>query len=270
MSVYDKDAISAIADPEMIASYIGMEVKKHGAYIFIRCPMHEKVLGKADSQIGNCIINNRGKKGFKCFSCGAHGDVFDMVTAFTGCSYPEALKIVGDACGGAESFREKKRLEKRVNTLSAEDLALIGLSYVYIPEESDEGRLLFNVSPKKEEETDKTGCARRKNEYLLYQKAERTNLRTLQRNSPKTYYALIERKAGEAAEKYRNARKDCSSKNSTISKDIMILFSSDGKLHMNEKLPKGMTEGIMKALKEKEKRAEGIRDEYRKLKEQCK
>ena len=272
MSSYNKDAIAALADPEAIANYIGMETEKHGSYTFVRCPMHEQTLGKADSKIGNCIITKRGKGGFKCFACGAHGDVFDMVAAFTGCSYPDALKLVGDACGGADSFLEKKKgpYPKMRHALSLEDLALIGLSYIYRPERSDEGRLLYNVSSKKEAETAKSGCVRKGDEFLLYQKAERTNLQSLQLQNPAAYYELVQRKAEEAAEKYRKAKKDCDSKNSAVYKDLLILLSKDGKLHTHEVVPDDVLNGIKGALEKKQKRAEEIQEECRKLAKQMK
>lgn len=264
---YDKEAIAALADIEVVANYLGLETQKRGAYTFIRCPMHAQILGKPDSTIGNCILSKRGKKGFKCFACGAHGDVFDMVTAVTGCSSVEAFKLVGDLCGGSESFR-KTGHEKKLQFLSAEDLELLGLSNTYSPETSDEGKLLYNISDEKLAETNEAGCMRKRNEYVLYQKKNRVNLRTLQRNAPKTYYALIERKAGEAAEKYRKAIEDCDSNYSTISKDIRILLSSDGKLNMKERLPEEVIAGIKKALKKKQKRAEHIRNEYQLLQKQ--
>lgn len=270
MSSYNKEAIAALADPEAIAYYIGMQPEKQGAYTYIRCPMHEQTLGKTDSKIGNCIITRRGKGGFKCFSCGAKGDVFDMVAAFTGCSYPDALKIVGDACGGAESFIEKKKgpYQKKTHILSSADLALIGLSQIHRPDKSDEGRLLYNVSEKKEEETAKAGCVKRGNEFLLYQKAERTSLQSLQLHNPEAYYALIQRKAEEAAEKYRRAMDDCNSRRSAIYKDVLILLSEDGQLHANDVIPEETIDGIKKVLEAKQKRAQEIRDECLKLRKQ--
>lgn len=270
MSSYDKEAIAAIADPEVVANYIGIETQRHGAYTFIRCPSHEKMLGKADTKIGNCIISNRGKKGFKCFACGAHGDVFDMVTAFMGCSYPEALKIVGDACGGANSFIEKQKggFKKKPSVLSAEDLELIGLSHTYAVEKSDEGCLLYNVSSKKEKGTEKIGCIRRGDEFLLFQKTERANIRELKLHDPGNYYLLVERKAEEAVEKYQAALNDCDSKRSTLYKDLVILFSTDGKYSYHAELPEETIDKIKEALEKKRKRAEEILNECRKLAKQ--
>ena len=269
---YNKDDILRVADPVVVASYLGMETKKKGTHTFILCPMHKERIGKADTNLGNCILSKRGKPGFTCFACGAHGDVFDLVVAHTGCSYPEALKLVGDIYGGAESFAVSKKdtHKKHLKMLPADDLQLIGLCTSISSEKSDEGRLLYNASDKKEEDTDKTGCVRKDEEYLLYQKTEKINLQHLMRNNPDSYFSLIERKAKEAATRYSIARKECTDKKSAIYKDILILFSSDGRLDMNSDIPEEIIEGIKSALKKKQKRAEDIAEECRKLRQQRK
>ena len=269
---YNKDDILRVADPVAVASYIGLETKKRGSNHFILCPKHKEMIGKEDSNFGNCVLSKRGKPGFICYACGAHGDVFDLVAAYTGCSYPEALRIVGDICGGAESFAvSRKATYKRViKMLPVEDLELIGLNTSISSEKSDEGRLLFNAVDKKEDETDKTGCVRRGEEFLLYQKADKINLQSLLRKDLDAYLFLIERKAKEAATKYSIARRECANKRSSIYKDILILTSPDGRLNEGSSIPKENIVGIQAALQKKRKRAEEIYEEYRKLREQRK
>lgn len=263
MKSYNKDALEAIANPCEVASYLGIETRKSGAHTFIRCPMHEQTIGKADSKIGNCVLT---KRGFKCFACGAFGDVFDLITAHEGCSYPEALKIVGDMYGGADGFLDQSGFANRKSrhSLSAEDLSLIGLSSVFIPEKSDDGKLLYNVSSKKEEETEKVGCVKRRGEYLLYQKGERMTLQKLQDEYPKAYYSLIERKAEEAVAKYQKAIKDCGYQRTTLYQDLLVLFEQ------KDRLPRDIVEKMKEAFEKKRKRAEEILKECRMLKEQKK
>lgn len=257
---YNKEAIAACANPKSVAQYIGLEMRPSGSNIFIRCPMHEKNLGKTDSNIGNCVLT---KRGFHCFACLAHGDVFDMVMAYTGCSYPEALKTVGDACGGADTFLDGKKpaYKKKIFNLSAEDLALIGLSNMNDSEATDNGRLLCNVSLKKEDETAKTGCIRKGEEYVLYEKVERTSLQTLQDTNLRAFYALIERKAGEAADRYKSALKSCDSNRTVMYQNLLVLLQQGAELVDKD------LQGIKIALEKKYKRAIEIQKEYRSLKE---
>ena len=256
---YDDEALKAYADPKVVADYIGMETRKRGIHTFIRCPSHEQTIGRADKSIGNCILT---KNGFKCFACHAYGDVFDMVMAHTGCSYPEALKTVGDACGGANAFLNNEPFHRKPTILSSSDLALIGLVNAVTPEQSDEGRLLYNISSEKASETERTGCARKGDEYVLYVKGEKTTLQNLQEKDPKAYCALIVQKAKEAMKKYLSALKDCDNSRSKRYQDIIILFGENGKVD------DGVFEGIKKALREKRKRAESIHEEYSKRLEQ--
>lgn len=258
--MYDKDDILKYADPEIIAEFIGIELHRKGSYTFIFCPGHLKTVGREDRTIGNCVLTEHG---YHCFSCGASGNVIDLVMDHTGCSFPDALEIIGDACGLSEINPEKRK--RQMKMLSATDLSLIGLGNSGNFEKSDNGRWIYDSLSSKpalqEKDRENDRYIRRENEYLLYKPTARISLQSLFEKNPLAYYSLIEQKAKEAADLYKQILNACGSRHSVRAQDIFLLFSENGQL-TNENF-----EGIKKALKNKRRRAENIAEEYERLKE---
>ena len=124
----DKKKIAEMADPETVAEFIGIPSQKKGSRISILCPDH------IDTHFGSCYLTDRG---YHCFSCGASGDVFQMVRSFKGksCSFQEAMETVANASGGVDLFlmsdddkaEQKRTLKEMENLPTKEELQFIGL-----------------------------------------------------------------------------------------------------------------------------------------------
>ena len=253
---YNTEAILAVADAITVAQYLGIEMVTKGGRTFIRCPGHFKTIGRTDNNINNCILDS---KGYHCFACGDHGDVITLVQNYIDCTFLEAVKIVTNLYGGSQSFKNKEKL--RLNILSSADLSLIGLNPVHNPEVSDAGRLVYNTSIVKQAETDVTNCAHKHREYVVYRKTARPSLQELYDTDRRSYYALIERKAKEAAYKYKQALADYGSIRGKKAKEIMDVFQT------SPEVTNDIFKGIRNELKRKQNRAWEIHNEYRKLKE---
>ena len=71
-----------------VARVVGarLPLKSEGRHWIARCPFHE------DGGRPNLVLYPDG--GFKCFACGAHGDVFDLVAKLDDIPLPEAVRMV--------------------------------------------------------------------------------------------------------------------------------------------------------------------------------
>lgn len=65
----------------------GITLKQRGRCLWACCPFHEE---KTASFIVNSILQR-----YKCFGCGAQGDVIDFVMRLKGISFPDALQYLG-------------------------------------------------------------------------------------------------------------------------------------------------------------------------------
>ena len=74
---------------EIINSYVKLE--SHGKNYFGICPFH-------DDHSPSMSVS-KDKQIYKCFVCGATGNVFTFVENFLGVSFIEAVKIVADKIG---------------------------------------------------------------------------------------------------------------------------------------------------------------------------
>lgn len=84
---------------EIINSYVPLE--SHGKNYFGVCPFHDdhspSMSVSADKQI------------YKCFVCGATGNVYNFVENYLGVSFLEAVRIVAEKCGENFVVRENKK-----------------------------------------------------------------------------------------------------------------------------------------------------------------
>jgi DNA primase len=74
---------------QLISRYL--ELKRSGSNLKGRCPFHEE---KTPS-----FMVSPDKRIFKCFGCGASGDVFSFVMQYEGMSYPEAIEFLAGQAG---------------------------------------------------------------------------------------------------------------------------------------------------------------------------
>lgn len=190
--------IKAIADPETVAECLGIDTKRRGKNISILCPCHD------DRHYGSCYLT---EKGFKCYACGASGDVIALAQHARNCSFIDACEYVGDIYGIKTDTTTPA--PKRKKLLDGKYLRLIGLApkneKVYVdkaiydaPIDPDfplkNGQRLKWIPASSENEPD---------HYVLQEVATANPLRDLLETDETEYHALICRKASEAAEKYR-------------------------------------------------------------------
>ena len=79
---------------QLISRYL--ELKRSGANLKGRCPFHEE---KTPS-----FMVSPEKRIFKCFGCGASGDVFSFIMQYEGMSYPEAVEFLAGQAGVAVRY----------------------------------------------------------------------------------------------------------------------------------------------------------------------
>jgi len=93
----DKEAIREAADILVVAEEIGIPIQMSGKKPQIICPCHD------DQRFGSCYLDTE-RKTFRCYSCGAKGDIFTLVQAALNISFPEAKAVVAETCGGTAQF----------------------------------------------------------------------------------------------------------------------------------------------------------------------
>lgn len=100
---------------EIIRSYIKLE--SHGKNYFGICPFH-------DDHSPSMSVSPE-KQIYKCFVCGATGNVFNFVENYLGISFLEAVKIVADKVGEKFTIRENKEEEKNKKYYDIMNLATL-------------------------------------------------------------------------------------------------------------------------------------------------
>ncbi|MDZ7616374.1 MAG: CHC2 zinc finger domain-containing protein, partial [Patescibacteria group bacterium] len=83
------EQIAQVVDLPRVAEKLGMTVVAVGrANPKALCPFHE------DHKPSLSFYESResGRKLFQCFSCGAHGDAYDLVKHLLKCDFPQALE----------------------------------------------------------------------------------------------------------------------------------------------------------------------------------
>lgn len=102
---------------EVVKNYVPLE--SHGKNYFGVCPFHDdhspSMSVSPDKQI------------YKCFVCGATGNVFNFVENFLGISFLEAVKVVADSIG--ESFTIRESREDKANKKYYDIMNLATLLY---------------------------------------------------------------------------------------------------------------------------------------------
>lgn len=90
---YSDDAKDLIRDRVAVSEVVGRHVAltKKGSEFTGLCPFHN------DTNPSFSVVDD--KQFFHCFSCGAHGDVFDFVQKIEGLTFPETLAKLADMAG---------------------------------------------------------------------------------------------------------------------------------------------------------------------------
>ena len=97
MARHSESTLAAIKHAVDIVSLVGdyLTVHRHGSTFKALCPFHD--------DHDPSLILNPDRQSFKCWSCGAGGDIFDFVKNFERVEFPEALRMLADRAGVALS-----------------------------------------------------------------------------------------------------------------------------------------------------------------------
>lgn len=198
----DVDELKSIADPETVAECLGIDTRRRGKGVSILCPCHD------DRHYGSCYLT---RDGFRCYACGATGDIITLTQIVNNSSFVEACTFISDIYGIDLSSNSMKR-PRRKKLLDDESLKLIGLARdpenerVYIDLAVLDAPLGADIvlQPGQRLKWEPSGSYRKPDQYILQELISSNPLRDLLENDEPAYHDLIARKAGEAAEKYRS------------------------------------------------------------------
>ncbi|MBR1416626.1 MAG: DNA primase [Bacilli bacterium] len=110
------EKIRAKADIATIISSLGVDVIPAGKDYKCVCPFHDDHSPSLNISISKQI--------FKCFACGAGGNVFNFVSKYENVTFPEAVKIVADKIGynlsvsNSIKSEDKHKLEHEIFNLA--------------------------------------------------------------------------------------------------------------------------------------------------------
>ncbi len=93
MARHSEQTLAAIKHAVDIVSLVSdyLTVHRHGSTFKALCPFHD--------DHDPSLILNPDRQSYKCWSCGAGGDIFDFVKNFERVEFPEALKMLADRAG---------------------------------------------------------------------------------------------------------------------------------------------------------------------------
>ena len=92
MDRLDSPAIKDRSDLAAVATAcLGSPGKRQGRHLLFLCPFHDDhhPSFKVDPE----------RRRWHCWSCGIHGDAFDLVMKLQGVAFPEAVRIVAELSG---------------------------------------------------------------------------------------------------------------------------------------------------------------------------
>jgi hypothetical protein len=194
---FDLSALKAEAEPLSIAEALGLQTQKRGNRISILCPSH------SDTHFGNCHLT---ETGYKCYACGAHGDVFAMVQTVKNVGFNEAVEFVANMYGGVGRYELDggNSREWKPRAITADECRKIGLvnnpiflkigeTYYNAPEYNN-GLFKTELIVKSLEDD----CPR----YAIYELAERNPIQTLYDTDSAAYTALVKENCKKTIAKY--------------------------------------------------------------------
>lgn len=219
--MYNTDLLIQTADPRTVAETIGLTIVQKGSNIYSECPSHEKRLGKRDSNVSNCVLTPHG---YHCFSCGAKGDVIQMVMDYCNISFVKAAELVSGITGGNYTLGEEV---SKKQPFSAEELALIGLTSISNPD-GDAGKEILGVSRFRPKDRN---FFRRGDEYVIYATQKRITLAQLYAEDEELYYTLIKKNAELTLQKYNELLNAFINRRGETFEKIYNSLTIDGKVN---------------------------------------
>lgn len=127
MSFYSQELVEEIRSRSEIVDVISGYVKlqrKGSNYVGV-CPFH--------NDRNPSMSVNPPRQIYRCFSCGAGGDVFKFVMEYDNLTFPEAVKVLADRAGVALPEQDNSREAKQQADLKAQIMELnkLAASYYY-------------------------------------------------------------------------------------------------------------------------------------------
>lgn len=127
MSFYSQELVEEIRSRSEIVDVISGYVKlqrKGSNYVGV-CPFH--------NDRNPSMSVNPPRQIYRCFSCGAGGDVFKFVMEYENLTFPEAVKVLADRAGVALPEQDNSREAKQQADLKAQIMELnkLAASYYY-------------------------------------------------------------------------------------------------------------------------------------------
>ena len=137
MSFYSQELVEEIRSRsdivDVINGYVRLQ-KKGSNYVGI-CPFH--------NDHSPSMSVNQPRQMYRCFSCGAGGDVFKFVMDYENLTFPEAIKVLADRAGIELPERNFSREDREQEDLRSQILEInkVAASYYYYLLRKPEGKL---------------------------------------------------------------------------------------------------------------------------------
>lgn len=216
--IYDKDLLLESVSAIDVAEALGLPMKYIGNRCYIPCPTHLTELGKEDTNLGNCILHD---KGCYCFACSKGVNTINLIRYTTNCSFPKALEFMANLSGDEELFSAENGFNEKINMpLTNSELEFIGLA----PKNPQKGFLvnageynetipnLYSVKSNTlrekpewiyDEENDEVEeIINLKTEFLFYRKEPGLSMLSLFSENKEAFYSLTMSKALDCYENF--------------------------------------------------------------------
>lgn len=224
-----RSLILELVDPLDVALNIGVDVRKKGSHYFCTClnPKHD------DNRPTNCVITDRG---YYCFACGDHGDVFKMVKNFYAkegefITFEKAEKIVADMVGVdiSKSASNTEDTKSSYIPFTSAELAMIGIKTQFTCPTAE---LVSESDWDPGDVNSKYLYKKVKSEFTKVKK-ERSPLVVLYNENPGAFFFLVERKIKERRKLLERALSDFTDRDSEKADILFDIFEEDCSLDKN-------------------------------------
>ena len=185
------------------ATELGLMMKEKSGKVYLECPFHEKMIGKPDRHIGNCVISKDARRCY-CYACNGSGDAIEMVMAVEGLSFCEATDWLAERrAPHLLEDENKKKTRRRKCPFSDADFSSIGIhtTDVLLPVGTSSSKYeAYNRGNGTRKFTD---SAYQADGTLLLCRKARISIQDIYFDSQSAFWSIVRPKAEEACKKYR-------------------------------------------------------------------
>ncbi len=189
---YDIEAIKSRLSITDTCDHLGISMKRCGINYSIPCPNPAHCEHKHD----NCFVFPASGR-FKCFSCGAGGDIIGLIMTYKGYDFKDAAEYAAEisGCGSWTIGRKTKDILRLISSDECDFLHIRNEPVSKISEICDS----HSVGP-----ANRSGCCDDEGNNIIVLKTAVSNpLRSLWEKDPKAYKELIRNKAYERIAVYK-------------------------------------------------------------------